>query len=299
MTQKLIKTALLLIVFFVVFASAITSCKDNNESEGDNDDLYMCTTYSVIHNYYTPKKANLFAYKGVIVGDWFSNEKIVYSSVYRDVYGGYLDRSATDDYAQEYATHYFFLNENAFEKYCAASEFSNKRIMIDKKDIISPFKEYAAYYGDTLHMMDHDGTLFSGSGAFQACVLPLIAIDVVCDKEFDADHPAGSKLNDILFYDQSLDMYNYLQNKEYQGEDMHSGRGSCMDFGLRRLSLLSEQPVYLMESDFCIRFDHSPSTPGTYDFTVKFTFGADPLTGDTVDIAPAKVSLNFLSGKQH
>ena len=48
-----------------------------------------------------------------------------------------------------------------------------------------------------------------------------------------------------------------------------------------------------MESNFEILFDHEPTTPGTYEFTVKFTFGPDPLTGETVDIAPAKVSIEF------
>ena len=121
----------------------------------------------------------------------------------------------------------------------------------------------------------------------------MLAIDVVTNKDFDEGHLAGSKLNDILFYDQSLDRYSYLQDKEYQKEKLYSGIGSCKDFEPRRLGLIPENPVYLMESNFVIRFDHAPTTPGTYEFTIKFTFGPDPLSGETVDIEPVTVSMEF------
>jgi len=59
------------------------------------------------------------------------------------------------------------------------------------------------------------------------------------------------------------------------------------------LSSIPEKPLLMMSNQFEIAFDHTPSAPGTYEFTVKFTFGPDPLSGETVDIAPAKVSIEF------
>ncbi|MBO7440366.1 MAG: hypothetical protein J6U21_11900 [Bacteroidales bacterium] len=285
-----------LLLFVFAIALMIQSCKDKEEdNNSDNDDLYMVTTYNIFHHYYKPKKANLFPWiENVIVGDWYSNENARYSSEYRDVYGGNMVASDTDDYEQKYAEHYFFLDDKGFKKYCEASDNSDKRIIIDEKDIISPFKEYASYYGDTTHLTNHDGIKTNSQcGADNACVLPLLAIDVVTNKDFDEGHLAGSKLNDILFYDQSLDRYSYLQDKEYQEEKLYSGIGSCKEFEPRRLSQIPENPVYLMESHFVIRFDHAPTTPGTYEFTIKFTFGPDPLSGETVDIEPVTVSMEF------
>ncbi|MBO7566166.1 MAG: hypothetical protein J6T60_03600 [Bacteroidales bacterium] len=290
MKRNTLTITLLLFVFAI--ALMIQSCKDKEEG-GDNDDLYMVTTYSFFHNYYKPKKANLFAFKGVVIGDWLSNEMIRYSPVYQDVYHGDKSSSTTDDYAQEYAEHYFFLDENGIKKYVSLQEKKHRRVIIDKNDIISPFKEYAAYYGDTTHLTNHDAVLISGRGVDHACVMPLLAIDVICNKNFDTKHLAGSKLNDIMFYKQSLEMYNYLQDKKKQGEELYSGIGSCKEFDKRRLSLIPENPIYLMESKFYIMFDHAPATPGTYEFTIKFTFGPDPLSGETVDIEPVTVSMEF------
>ncbi|MBO7440367.1 MAG: hypothetical protein J6U21_11905 [Bacteroidales bacterium] len=285
------KITIIAIFVFAVAIFLVSSC--NDDEGGDNDDLYMVTTYSFFHNYYKPKKANLFAFKGEIIGDWFSNEQIRYSPVYQDVYHGDKSSLITDDSAQEYAEHYFFLDEKGLKKYCEASEKSHKKRLIDPKDIISPYKEYAAYYGDTMHLTNHDGILISGRGVDHACVMPLLAIDVICNKNFDTKHLAGSKLNDIMFYKQSLEMYNYLQDKKNQGEELYSGIGSCKEFDKRRLSLIPENPIYLMESKFYIMFDHAPATPGTYEFTIKFTFGPDPLSGETVDIEPVTVSMEF------
>ncbi|MBQ1698449.1 MAG: hypothetical protein II075_11285, partial [Bacteroidales bacterium] len=199
---------------------------------------------------------------------------------------GGLSRDETDDFAEEYAEHYCFMTQDKMIKY-----IEDGKVMVDPNDIISPFKEYAAYYADTIYPSNHYCELIGLRGEVNLCVLPLIGIDVVCNKDYDEEHPAGSKLNDILFYDQYLDTYGYLQSKEYQGESLKIGYGHIKDFEMRRINLLAENPVYLMESDFCLRLDHSPAVPDTYEFTIKFTFGSDPLTGETVDIAPVTVSM--------
>lgn len=165
-------------------------------------------------------------------------------------------------------------------------------IMLDPNDIISPYKEYANYYGDTCHLT-HPEHVIIPNWVENACILPLIAIDVVCDKNFDDNHPTGSSLNDILYYSQSFNTYDYLKNKEFQGEKGGWARGSVKRFEPCLLSQLPDNPVYMMESQYRLTFDHTPTAPGTYEFTVKFTFGPDPLSGETVDIAPTKVSIEF------
>ncbi len=291
MTHKFNRAVLLLAALMAT--SSILSCEDDNKEEPEqNDDLYFVTSNNIAHNYFKPKKANIFTYHGCIIGDWYSNEKAPYENRYRDVYNGYLDRVDTDDFAEEYAKHYFFLDEKGIKKYTSANR-KNNRVIIDKNDLISPYKEYADYYGDTTHLKDHKGVFMGISSIENVCVLPLTAIDVTCNKEFDNNHPAGSSLNDIIYYKQSLELYEYLKNKKYQGEEFDSPICSIQDFNPRKLNTLPDNPVYLMESKISLTFDHKPSASGTYEFTVKFTFGADPLTGETVEIAPATVSIDF------
>ena len=291
MTHKLNKAVLLLTT--IVTASLFNSCDDDQISK-ESDNLYMVTTYNIANNYFKPKKANLFAYRGRIIGDWYSNEKAPYSIIYSDVYNGKLEDYQTSDYAEEFAEHYFFVDDATCHKYIDLKNKSNgKNILIDENDLISPYKEYAAYYGDTTHLKNHDSELLGLCKYYNLCVLSLTAIDVVCNKAFDNNHPAGTSLNDILYYDQGLEVYKYLQNQQYRGEELYSTSGSIQDFNPRKLNSLSENPVYLMESDFDLLFDHEPTTPGTYELTIKFTFGADPLTGETVDIEPVTVSIDF------
>ncbi len=293
MTHKINRAVLLLAA--IVATSLFNSCNDENKDiSKDSDDLYMVTTNNIAHNYFKPKKTYIFAYHGRIIGDWYSNEKATYNLVYNDVYNGHLDGNQTTDFEEEYAEHYFFLDDAGFKKYIDLNDKANgKKVLIDEKDLISPYKEYAEYYGDTAHLKNHHSVILGISKVFNVCVSPLTAIDVICNKEFDNNHPAGSSLNDILSYKQSLELYEYLKNKQYQGEELYYTIGSIQDFNPRKLNTLPDNPVYLMESDFSLIFDHEPTTPGTYEFTVKFTFGADPLTGETVDIAPATVSIDF------
>ena len=122
--MKHLLTTIVLFLFAVAIAWAVVSC---NDKEGDSeDDFIPVSTNSIVQNYYKPKKANLFAWKdATIVGDWYSNENIRFSVEYSDIYNGYLDRSQTDDYAQEYAEHYFFLSDDNFKKYKEKSLKSN------------------------------------------------------------------------------------------------------------------------------------------------------------------------------
>ena len=310
MTNRFNRAVLLLAT--VSTSVLLNSCKDDNDINKDDNNkskneqagynLYMVTSYNVVHEYFKPKKAAVYTKDKDIQGNWYANEKISSKDT--------LFYYETVDKDHIYAEHFFFLDQDGINKYIKAKheksdktntsnlnydsvgELSNNEIIIDQKDIISPYKEYAAYYGDTTHLTDH----VSGIGATPwdfACVLPVTAIDVVCDKDFDAEHPAGSKLNDILYYSQFLETYDYLTNKEYQGEPIYSGKGSMKSFQPRKLSDFCGNPLYLMESQYQLTFDHEPAAPGTYEFTVKFTFGPDPLSGETVDIAPAKVSIEF------
>ena len=294
MTHKLNKAVLLLAAFATI--TNITSCIDKNENPNDGglaSTRYMVSTNSIVDTYFTPKKLNVCALNKSIYGDWFANENIgkpLGENNPIDAYNRY-------DLRQIYATHHYFVNTANQNKYLNIVRAYNKKVFIDKNDIQSPYKEYAEYFGDTLCLTDH--TDYGDNYGFHACVLPVVAINVVCNKDFDSGHPAGTLLNDIAYLEQYLNYYNCLHQKSgdnllYYGKTAYE-LYNASNFIVENmpLSYIPGNPILMMEGYFNIVFSHQPSTPGTYEFTVQFKFGFDPLTGETVEIEPATVSIDF------
>jgi len=144
------------------------------------------------------------------------------------------------------------------------------------------FVKYAKMFGDTMGVAEH------GIPHQQiASVMPLVSMDVTSDSDFDETHPAGSSLNNIL----SLYTYHDL------GASIASKREKgvwCRDSIFVGLTAITEtKPVNMLNDWFRIHFTKAPATPGAYKFTVSMKFGADPLTGETVDIEPVTVEIEF------
>ena len=278
MTHNLKRAVLLLTL--VTTSISLHSCKD--ESGNDRDDLSLVMSHNMVDKYFKPKKAFVYPWNQTIRGNWFFNEKAADN----------VDFDFKVDTNQEFAEHYYFLDNEGIKKYSNAQHNSDSEIMLDSKDIISPYKEYSDYFKDNNHITGHEKGFYNPS-SIQACVVPVTAIDVTCDKDFDANHPAGTPLNDIIKYEQDYDTYAYLNTPEKNGQKLYWGLNLVNTFEARSLADLPNNPVYMMDSGYQLTFDHEPAAPGTYEFTVKFTFGPDPLSGETVDIAPAKVSIEF------
>ena len=66
------------------------------------------------------------------------------------------------------------------------------------------FNNYAAYYGDTTYSAIHS---MSAPG-YDVSAMPLKSISITADRDFDAEHPAGSRLNDlfVLAYSSAYDL---------------------------------------------------------------------------------------------
>ncbi|MCQ2973317.1 MAG: hypothetical protein MJ211_00745 [Bacteroidales bacterium] len=279
---------------FTVFFSmlVITSCEKNGVVGTSNDDPYYVTTNNIVDCYFTPKKLNIYVSEDKrIVGDWFASE---YLGTENYIYKEQLDVE------QKFTERYYFLDEIDVKKYVdLRNENYGKEILIDKNDIISPFKEYSIYFGDTLCKTDHTSGYY-GFGDNPACVLPLIGVDVICDKDFDEKHPAGTLLNDIIKYGWTSNIYNCLHEVDENNNLRFYGKRDLELYSYDKFSLepfsitsLPTNPLLMMGSKFYLKFDHEPTNSGTYQFTVKFIFGPDPITGETVDIAPATVSIDF------
>lgn len=286
--KKLLLNKAMFLLAVIVFTVLYPSCSKNKS--GDREDWYLGTTYSIADYYFKPKKLNITYKYGGIYGDWLANEKIAIDQAYVDD----LDNQ------QIYADHYFFLEDPKIKKYIDLRDAIDREIFIDPNDIASPYKEYSEYFGDTILKTKHDsgGIVLNSLGYI--CVLPITGIDVTCDKDFDGEHPAGSKLNDIMVWDYFRNYYEYLNVKDKNGKLCNKGK-RLYDFYQEDnyciesipLAEIPNHPLMMAEHDFTIKFNHEPTEHGKYEFTVKFHFGPDPLSGETVDIDPAKVSIEF------
>lgn len=269
------------------------------EDGGFGDDWYFVTTKSIADYYFRPITLNItskwdgsFKADGsprwnVIYGDWFANASNGYNSDAQN------DGSAD---SQKTAERFYFIDKQNIKKYFDLIEDFHREVLIAPGDIISPYKEYAEYYGDTLLMTAHE----EGLEICNVCVLPITGISVTCDKDFDKSHPAGSNLGDIMFWSSMYDLYGALHDVDENGEPRNNGL-SADDFFRQSgsiksnipLSSIPEHPLMMTGDKFYLKINRPPSEPGTYEFTVKFTFGPDPLSGEVVDVPPAKVRIDF------
>lgn len=298
MKHKLNKVVLLLTVFTTT--SVFNSCNDDSKDvKIDNDDLYIVTTNNIVDTYFSPKKLNLYTQDKMIIGDWLANEYIGKEYLETNYGTRYLDPDDKLDINQVYAKHYYFLDDSAIKKYIdKKTNALGKEVIIDENDLLSPYKEYAKYFGDTLCISQH-----SAYGEYYgsiACVLPIVGIDVVCNKDFDNNHPFGTPLTDIMKYGWPQNLYGCLHEVDENNKLKYYGKKKFELYAAEnsnskpiQLNSIPEKQLIMEGNKYYLMFDHEPTAPGTYEFTVKFTFGPDPLTGETVDIAPAKVSIEF------
>ncbi len=152
------------------------------------------------------------------------------------------------------------------------------KLLIDGNHIThhdeTAFRDLYTQYGDT----DFNGYLVPYT--MQAVATEFTAIDVTCDRAFDAAHPAGSSLADLVTL-AGASAYPYLQSgykasfdwrtapADYRFEEepvAHYGSGfSPIN---NRLDALSPDDLRLLDPTLYLRFKTSPAQTGTYLFTV-------------------------------
>lgn len=154
----------------------------------------------------------------------------------------------------------------------------------DEKEMAT-FERYAKAFGDTLFSEIHH------SWDYIASVMPLVSMNVTTDRVFDAKHPADSLINDLI------DIYIWKDFKTVIAitEDLEHHKNE--DVGLldyyRNLDSIPDSPISMFPDWFRLHFKKNPDTLGTYNFTISMKFGADPVTGETVEIAPVTVEMEF------
>lgn len=125
------------------------------------------------------------------------------------------------------------------------------------------FTELAQRYNDT----NYHGGYWVDNVNFS----PMKYLTVVCDKDFDAKHPAGTPLDDII----TVNYYSAQKFIESEYSDMDAGDGyTGFKENLAKLNTLN---INLYTSGFTLIFDKGPEIAGEYQFKVQFQ-NADRLT---------------------
>lgn len=155
------------------------------------------------------------------------------------------------------------------------------------------YKQYVYYFGDFGYRED-DEVCFGccddvediGFGRpTSLCVCDIKSIHVVCENEFDENHPAGSNADD-LFKIGLETAYPFLKNN-------YTGYYEYYD---KYFPLQDINPDYLKLTG--LWFGHliitkNPHAEGKYSFTISVEMDADPVSGNVPKFSPQTVTLIF------
>ena len=154
------------------------------------------------------------------------------------------------------------------------------------KELSEEAKYFAELYGDT----NYTGEVSRRMNV--ALAYPLDWITLVCDKDFDAEHPAGEPLlGDVVKYEFST-MYDFVKsgytaynpsNKlnnervryELGFDEVNADVSTLIEVGL---STLTPYPLELRYSAGGIRFQYEPEVPGDYTFTLSAQINGEVMT---------------------
>ena len=150
------------------------------------------------------------------------------------------------------------------------------------------YKQHTEYYGDTTYSK----RISIGDG-YCVSAMPLNSISITADKDFDAEHPAGSLLNDYFVLEYSS-AYDVIKSGYDPALDITDDRWHS-EYDAYQLMPLSEfEPINLLHYNVSLHFTKLPDVLGEYTFTIAFEYGTDPVSGkEAKKIAPAVVKAVF------
>ncbi len=168
-------------------------------------------------------------------------------------------------------TGYILIDEVSYDN--TTIKFSGDRIRDHKTSDMEKFKYFSEFYNDT----SYTGHTYPGSN--DAIAYPFDKITMSCYSEFDAKHPAGTPLDDIVKV-KFESYWNYIQNG-YQYPDwckkgLQLGRCS-FEYLLSEINNDNSKLICWPDSP-TITFTSSPTTPGEYTFTLELTTNGETFT---------------------
>lgn len=140
------------------------------------------------------------------------------------------------------------------------------------------YNKYAEYYGDTNFQRDDDD-----HGGPDVSCNPLASISVTCNRDWDAEHPAGTELNDLI----SADIMSVKKQIEsgYKETNHFFYYNNLTDIDYNAIRPFSDMISLYMPS--------SAGKYGKYEFTISVSFDKDPITGINVSVEPITVEIDF------
>ena len=164
--------------------------------------------------------------------------------------------------------------------YCVPSEIKVNNIngtlnLVIKGESFGSFreegKEFAEFYGDT----SYKGSTFPGMSSSLA--YPIDKITITCDADFDAEHPSGEPLDNIVKLE-FHSYYEYIRNgyKFPEGTSSYYLLNFC-DIDAKVATLVKLKPfvLHLVNVTPLIYFASQPETPGEYTFTLEMIINGE------------------------
>ena len=136
-------------------------------------------------------------------------------------------------------------------------------------------KSLSELYGDTYYK----GVAKPQPGSNPALAYPIDEISIYCDKNFDAEHPAGELLNDIATMNYKS-YYNFIKNGYLPYTQNHPNEQDVDSYSLCFDNINAEitKLVSLRRKFTTILFTSAPAEPGEYTFTLEMTTNGETLT---------------------
>ena len=157
------------------------------------------------------------------------------------------------------------------------------RTMVDKDSKNYDIVQYLSnLYGDTFFNQ-------ASASSHNALAYPIEKITIYCGKDFDAEHPAGEPLDDIV----KLNYQSYYEFVEsgytaykYDNPDWISPTADHYVLNFNKVTADVSKLVMVSLADdgslAGVEFDSSPSTPGEYPFTIEMVVNGETLTTDFI-----------------
>lgn len=118
-------------------------------------------------------------------------------------------------------------------------------------------------YGDT----SYNGSIYPGMST--SIAYPIDKISIKCDKDFDAEHPAGEPLDDIVMLDYKS-YYRYIESGYVSAGGPHSE--DVLDHYVLTLDKIASDVTKLISAGSAkLQFSSAPTDPGKYTFTLETT----------------------------
>lgn len=189
-------------------------------------------------------------------------------------FGGY------DNYARKVGAEFFVYDKGVGSLPSHYTTANNEVLPVNTDELSSMvrdnevlYKKYSEQLGDTVYSNTHgrpDPT------ALRVIVNKISEINVVCNEDFDAEHPKGSSVSDILTFYGSTPV-DYIKRVYKWGErsfdNLPKGVSYVYELIKCKASEIAEKNIEFFDYYFFLNFEKQPENSGTYtfDIVIKFT----------------------------